>query len=101
MQQQSTTAQQQPQMMEPPQVITTKDLLYLKDQLSWQLIAMKKCSHYAQDCTDPQVKQALDKAGKMHLRHYQMLLTHCQNNNTQQMASVQQQTQSQSQQQTQ
>lgn len=99
--QQQTTTGQQPLMMEPPQVITTKDLLYLKDQLSWQLNAMKKCSHYAQESTDADVKQALDKAGKMHLRHYQTLLTHCQNNNTQQMATVPQQTQSQSQQQTQ
>lgn len=100
-QQQSMTGQQQPLMMEPPQVITTKDLLYLKDQLSWQLNAMKKCSHFSLECTDPDVKQALDTAGKMHLRHYQRLLTHCQNNNTQQMATVPQQTQTQSQQQTQ
>lgn len=101
MQQQNMTDQQQPLMMEPPQVITTKDLLYLKDQLSWQLNAMKKCAHFAQESTDPQIKQALDTAGKMHLRHYQMLLKHCQNNNTQQMAQVPQQTQSQGQQQTQ
>lgn len=99
MQQQNMTGQQQPLMMEPPKVITTKDLLYLKDQLSWQLNAMKKCAHFAQECTDPQVKQALDTAGKMHLRHYQMLLKHCQNNNTQQMAQVPQPTQSQGQQQ--
>jgi hypothetical protein len=98
-QQQNMAGQQQPLMMEPPKVITTKDLLYLKDQLSWQLNAMKKCAHFAQECTDPQVKQALDTAGKMHLRHYQMLLKHCQNNNTQQMAQVPQQTQSQGQQQ--
>jgi hypothetical protein len=93
------TGQQQPLMMEPPKVITTKDLLYLKDQLSWQLNAMKKCAHFAQECTDPQVKQALDTAGKMHLRHYQMLLKHCQNNNTQQMTQVPQPTQSQGKQQ--
>jgi hypothetical protein len=100
-QQQNMTGQHQPLVMEPPQVITTKDLLYLKDQLSWQLNAMKKCAHFAQECTDPQIKQALDTAGKMHLRHYQTLLMHCQNNNTQQMAQVPQQTQSQGQQQTQ
>jgi hypothetical protein len=98
-QQQNMTGQQQPLMMEPPTVITTKDLLYLKDQLSWQLNAMKKCAHFAQECTDPQVKQALDTAGRMHLRHYQMLLKHCQNNNTQQMAQLPQPTQSQGQQQ--
>jgi hypothetical protein len=88
MQQQQMGQTQQPLMMEPPAVITTKDLLYLKDHLSWQLNAMKKCAHYAQECQDPQVRQALDEAGKMHQRHYQMLLKYCQYNNTQAMASV-------------
>lgn len=80
--------QQQPLMMQPPQVITTKDCLYLKDQLSWELIAMKKCHHFAQECTDPEIKQAIDKAGQMHLRHYQLLLKHLQNNNNAEMAKV-------------
>jgi hypothetical protein len=92
MQQQSMNTQQQqmqqPLMMEPPQVITSKDLLYLKDQMSWQLNAMKKCAHFAQECSDPQIKQALDDTGRMHQRHYQMLLKHCQNNNAQVMSQV-------------
>ena len=29
-------------MNEPPQVITTKDLLYLEDALSWELLASKR-----------------------------------------------------------
>lgn len=90
---QTMTSQNQVIMQEAPQVISIKDLLYLKDQMSWQLDAMKKCARFAQECTDPQVKQVIDKAGQMHLRHYQMLLTHCQNNNQQQMAQVPQQTQ--------
>jgi hypothetical protein len=94
MQQQGmTNQQQQPIMMEPPKVITTKDLLYLKDQMSWQLNAMKKCAHFANECTDPDVKQAIDNAGRMHQRHYQMLLQHCQNNNTLQMSQMPQQSQ--------
>ncbi|CCQ96314.1 hypothetical protein CULT_40077 [[Clostridium] ultunense Esp] len=48
----------------PPRVITTKDALYIKDALSWMLIAFKKMHHFAQEATDPQVKQALDKAGR-------------------------------------
>lgn len=83
---QTTTGNQsQMTMTEPPQVITTKDLQYLKDQLSWQLNAMKKCAHFAKECQDPQVKQLLDKAGRMHLRHYQLLLKHTQQNNQQTM----------------
>ncbi len=65
----------------PPQVITTKDLSYLKDQMSWELIAMKKCAHYAQECTDPEVKSLIGKIGQMHQRHYQQILRHCQTNN--------------------
>lgn len=75
-------------MTKPPAVITTKDYLYLKDQLSWTLLAMKKCAHYAQECTDPQIKGALDQAGRMHQRHYQLLLKHLQHNNNQALASL-------------
>jgi hypothetical protein len=77
-------------MEQPPQVITTKDFLYLKDQLSWELLAMKKCHHFAQECSDPQIRQVIDTAGQMHQRHYQLLLKHMQNNNTAEMAKVQQ-----------
>ncbi|WP_407926889.1 spore coat protein [Capillibacterium thermochitinicola] len=34
-------------MTSPPDIITDKDLSYLKDALSWELLAMKKCSHWA------------------------------------------------------
>jgi hypothetical protein len=95
-QQQQTTAQgAQPLMMEPPQVVTTKDLLYLKDAMSWQLNAMKKCAHFAQECQEPQISAALNKAGEMHNRHYQMLLKHTQNQNVQAMAQIPQPSQSQ------
>lgn len=97
MQPNQTQSGQQPLMMQPPQVITTKDYLYLKDQLSWELIAMKKCRHFAQECIDPEIVQAIDKAGQMHLRHYEMLLKHLQNDNNAQMQQVQQMQQSQSQ----
>ena len=87
---QQQTQVQQTAMTLPPQVITTKDHLYLKDQLSWELIAMKKCRHFAAECTDPEIRQAIDQAGQMHQRHYQLLLRHLQTNNTAAMQSVQQ-----------
>jgi len=74
---------QQPVMMTPPNVITTKDLLYLKDIMSWLLDAMKKCAHFSKECTNPQIKQMIDRAGEMHQRHYNLILKHCQNNNMQ------------------
>jgi hypothetical protein len=77
-------------MQQPPQVITTKDFLYLKDQLSWELLAMKKCRHFAQECSDSEISQVIHQAGQMHQRHYQLLLKHMQNNNTVEMVKVQQ-----------
>lgn len=82
---------QQPLLQTPPNVITTKDLLYIKDAMSWLLDAMKKCSHFAGQVQDQQLKQTINQIGQMHQRHYSMLLKHCQTNNTAQMAQIQQQ----------
>jgi excinuclease UvrABC ATPase subunit len=87
--QQMGMQQQQTNMMQvPPQVVTTKDSLYLKDQLSWELLAMKKCRHFAQECSDQEMSQMIDKAGQMHQRHYMLLLKHLQNNNTEEMKKI-------------
>jgi hypothetical protein len=89
MQQQNQAQQQQNNVMQvPPQVITIKDSLYLKDQLSWEILAMKKCRHFAQECSDLEISQMIDKAGQMHQRHYLLLLKHLQNNNTEEMKKV-------------
>jgi len=72
----------------PPRAISTKDLSYLKDALSWELNAFKKFHFYAQQVQDPQIKQALEQAGHMHQRHYQRLLGHLQVNNTAVMSSL-------------
>ncbi len=88
--QQTQGSAQQPVMPTPPQVITTKDHLYLKDQLSWELIAMKKCRHFAQECTDPEIANAIDRAGQMHQRHYELLLKHLTVDNNAAMQQVQQ-----------
>ncbi|MBU9722186.1 MULTISPECIES: hypothetical protein [Bacillaceae] len=89
--------QQQGVMTQPPNVVTTKDHLYITDMLSWNLLSMKKAHHFAQQCQDPQVSQALEKAGNMHHKHYQTLLNHL--NQQQQMQQQQYMQQQQSQQQ--
>ncbi len=66
----------QPVMPEPPQQVTVKDSLYLTDMLSWNLLAMKKAHFFAQQCQDQEIKQALNKCGQMHQKHYQQLLRH-------------------------
>ncbi|KRF21513.1 hypothetical protein [Paenibacillus sp. Soil787] len=86
---QTQQEQQQNAIMQvTPQVITTKDSQYLKDQLSWELLAMKKCRHFAQECSDSEIGQLIDKAGQMHQKHYMLLLKHLQNNNSEEMKKV-------------
>ncbi|MCM2675525.1 hypothetical protein [Alkalicoccobacillus plakortidis] len=76
-QQQGTQANQQQNFIsEPPQVISTKDHLYINDMLSWNLLAMKKAYFYASNCQDAEIKEAINQAGQMHKRHYERLLTH-------------------------
>ncbi|GHH99085.1 ferritin-like domain-containing protein [Neobacillus kokaensis] len=84
-------------MQSPPPAITSKDLQYLKDALSWELLAFKKFHFLAQHATNPSIKQALDKAGQMHQDHYQRLLSHLQVNNNSVLTGMQnmQQTQQQ------
>ena len=73
----------QPPIPNPPRAITTKDMLYIKDALSWELLTFKKFHFMANQIQNPQFKDALTKAGQMHQNHYQRLLTHLQvDNNT-------------------
>jgi hypothetical protein len=54
--------------------LSTKDFNYLKDHLSWELLAAKKCAHYAAECQDPQIAHLINQVGQMHERHYNALL---------------------------
>lgn len=80
--QQSPMQQTGVQMKEPPAVVTTKDLAYLKDAMSWELLAAKKFAHWAAETQDPQAKSLLEKAGAMHHRHYDLLLSNVDPNKT-------------------
>lgn len=44
--QQQMNMQQQAMMAQPPEMISTKDALYLTDALSWNLLAMKKSTFF-------------------------------------------------------
>jgi hypothetical protein len=54
--------------------ISSKDLSYLSDEMSWQLLTFKKCHHYAGEIQDQQIKSAIDKIGAMHQMQYEELL---------------------------
>ncbi len=78
----------QPPIPNPPRAITTKDILYIKDALSWELLAFKKFNFMANQLQNPQLKEALNKAGRMHENHYQRLLTHLQVDNNTALANL-------------
>ncbi|MGM7681064.1 hypothetical protein ACSVDA_02815 [Cytobacillus sp. Hm23] len=81
MQQQNMTQNQTMAMPQPPQVVSTKDSMYLTDMLSWNLLAMKKAHFFARQCQDQEIISAIERAGQMHQRHYGIILSHLQNNN--------------------
>ncbi|MDC3411997.1 hypothetical protein NC797_02200 [Aquibacillus sp. 3ASR75-11] len=67
-------------MPQPPNVVSSKDLLYLTDMLSWNLNAIKKAHFYAEQCTIPEIKTALEQVCQMHQNHYNTLLQHLNQN---------------------
>ena len=86
---QQNMSQQQAIFQQPPAIVTTKDSLYLADMMSWNLLATKKAHFFAQQCQDQEIKQAIDKVGQMHQRHYEKILSHCISSSNQQQAPLQ------------
>lgn len=54
--------------------ITEKELNYVQDFLSWELLAMKKCNDTANMCENTDVQHVLREIGKKHKQHYQAIL---------------------------
>ena len=79
---QNTYRPNQQTMQHPPAILTGKDLDYLKDAMSWELLVMKKCRHFAQECSDGEIRQAIDRAGRIHEKHFKILLKHVDPNQT-------------------
>jgi len=59
-------------------LLTDKELHYIKDFLSWELLAMKKCYDAAQTCINPQIQNAIRQTGLKHQQHYEALLSELQ-----------------------
>ncbi|GMB09060.1 hypothetical protein EDD69_11287 [Thermolongibacillus altinsuensis] len=78
--QQQMNMQNNVNMAQPPEMVSTKDALYLTDMLSWNLLAMKKAHFFASQCQDQEIINAIERAGQMHQRHYQQILNHLQPN---------------------
>lgn len=58
--------------------LTEKDLAYLKDMMSWELLATKKAFHYANETQEPECKQAMFQIAEQHQRNLERLLMHMQ-----------------------
>jgi len=59
-------------------LLTDKELLYVKDFLSWELLAIKRFSEIAGACQDANLRTLIDSVGKRHQAHYNKLLSHLQ-----------------------
>ncbi len=62
-------------MNQVPQMISTKDLAYLKDVFEWNLTASKKAYHYYEITTDEQLKIAFEQYYQMHKTICNTILT--------------------------
>jgi hypothetical protein len=82
-QQQNMQQQQQNVMPQPPDVITSKDHSYMEDMMSWNLDVVKKSNFFAEQCQDPEIKQALQQVCQLHQRHYNLILNHVQQHQNQ------------------
>lgn len=56
------------------QNLSTKEVNYIKDLLSWELLTSKKCFQYASQETNPAHKKVFDDTAKMHQQNYLGLL---------------------------
>ncbi len=53
-------------MKKIPDMISTKDLLYLEDMFNWNITASKKAYHYEKEVVDEDIKNHLCKISKQH-----------------------------------
>lgn len=56
-----------------PLMISTKDLTYITDMFDWNFIASKKAHHFANEITDPDIKELIERVSNMHAEHCRKL----------------------------
>lgn len=55
--------------------LTEKELSAIEDQLSSEKLLIAKFKEYAQQCTDPELKQKCNAIAGKHQTHYEKLLS--------------------------
>ncbi|HZK34357.1 MAG TPA: hypothetical protein VFD33_03500 [Bacillota bacterium] len=56
--------------------LSTKELNYIRDFLSWELNMTKKCKQYADQEVDPMFKGVFEHAGQTHQSNYLKLTSY-------------------------
>jgi len=56
--------------------LTEKDLAYMHDMMSWELVATKKAYQYAQQTMDPDCRSLMFQVAEQHQRNLERILTH-------------------------
>jgi hypothetical protein len=56
--------------------LTEKDLSYMKDQMSWELVATKKAFQYAHQTQDADCQQLMLQVAQKHQTNMERLLQH-------------------------
>lgn len=60
--------------MEVPNIISIKDLAYIKDMLNWLFISIKKYNHYIDIVSDDTVRNFIIECVNIHIKDYNKLL---------------------------
>lgn len=58
------------------QNLSTKEVNYLKDLLSWELLLTKKCFQYSNQETNPDYQKVFFNTGTIHQQNYLSLLNY-------------------------
>jgi len=58
--------------------ISTKELNYVTDHLSWELLMSKKCYDHANSTNEQEYKRLFNEAGQIHQQNYFTLLDYLQ-----------------------
>ncbi len=56
--------------------LSTKELNYVKDFLSWEILMTKKCHEYATQEVNPMFKGIFENAGQTHQQNYLNLVNY-------------------------
>lgn len=64
--------------------LSSKELNYVKDMLSWELLTAKKCYQYGHQEQTPNRKEVFFNSARVHKQNYLRLLNYLERNNNQQ-----------------